>query len=133
MLGELIGETTGKIAGQRIVDLEGPTIETNVSSTGTLSGVPVTELLTYIAGPTSKGVIHGIGKGVINTQDGDIATFTGEGIGRFDTNGVLKWRGAIFFHTNSIGKLEFLNDMVGIFEAEVDTSGNFTDKTWEWK
>jgi len=72
MLGELIGETTGKIAGQRIVELEGPTIETNVSSTGTLSGVPVTELLTYIAGPTSKGVIHGIGKGVINTQDGDI-------------------------------------------------------------
>ena len=133
MLGELIGETTGKITGQRIVDLEGPTIETNVSSTGTLRGVPVTELLTYIAGPTSKGVIHGIGKGVINTQDGDIATFTGEGIGRFDTSSVLKWRGAIFFHTNSIGKLEFLNDVVGIFEAEVDTSGNFTDKTWEWK
>lgn len=132
MLGELIGETTGKISGQRVIDLEGPTIETNVSSTGTLKGVPVTETLTYVAGPTSKGIIHGIGKGVINTQDGEIATFTGEGIGRFDS-GVLKWRGALFFHTNSVGKLQFLNNMVGVFESNVDTDWNFIDKVWEWK
>lgn len=39
MLGELIGETTGKLSGQRVVDLEGPTIETNVSSIGTLKDV----------------------------------------------------------------------------------------------
>jgi hypothetical protein len=70
MLGELIGETTGKMSGQRVIDLEGPTIETNVSSMGTLNGVHVTETLTYVAGPTSKGIIHGIGKGVINTKDG---------------------------------------------------------------
>ena len=133
MLGELIGETTGKMSGQRVIDLEGPTIETNVSSIGTLKGVSVTETLTYAAGPTSKGVIHGIGKGVVNTEDGEIATFTGEGIGRFDSTGVLKWRGAIFFHTNSTGKLEFLNNLVGVFESNVDANGNFTDKIWEWK
>jgi hypothetical protein len=32
MLGELIGETTGKTSGQRVFDLEGPAIETNVST-----------------------------------------------------------------------------------------------------
>ena len=133
MLGELIGETTGKMSGQRVIDLEGPTIETNVSSMGTLKGVQVTETLTYVAGPTSKGIIHGIGKGVINTKDGQIATFTGEGIGRFDSTGVLKWRGALFFHTNSEGSLQFLDNMVGVFESDVDTNGNFTDKIWEWK
>ena len=133
MLGELIGETTGKMSGQRVIDLEGPTVETNVSSMGTLNGVQVTETLTFVSGPTSEGVIHGIGKGIINTKDGQIATFTGEGIGRFDSTGVLKWRGALFFHTNSEGNLQFLDNMVGVFESDVDALGNFTDKIWEWK
>jgi hypothetical protein len=62
-----------------------------------------------------------------------VATYTGEGIGRFDSSGNLRWRGAIFFKTTSTGKLEFLNNIVGVFEAEVDSQGNFSDKTWEWK
>ncbi|MDW0142327.1 MAG: hypothetical protein QOK82_04335 [Nitrososphaeraceae archaeon] len=133
MLGELIGETKGKISNRNVVSVEGPTIETTVASSGTLKGVQVNEILTYVASPSSKGILHGIGKGVINTQDGEIATFTGEGIGRFDASGLLTWRGAIFFHTSSEGKLEFLNNKVGVFEAQVDSQGNFTDKTWEWE
>lgn len=133
MLGELIGETKGKISNQNVVSVEGPTIETTVSSSGTLKGVQVNEMLTYVASPSSKGILHGIGKGVINTLDGEIATYTGEGIGRFDASGLLTWRGAIFFHSSSQGKLEFLNNKVGVFEAQVDSQGNFTDKTWEWE
>ncbi|MDW0127501.1 MAG: hypothetical protein QOK87_03920 [Nitrososphaeraceae archaeon] len=133
MLGELIGETKGKISNRNVVSVEGPTIETTVASSGTLKGVQVNEILTYVASPSSKGILHGIGRGVINTQDGEIATFTGEGIGRFDASGLLTWRGAIFFHTSSEGKLEFLNNKVGVFEAQVDSQGNFTDKTWEWE
>ena len=133
MLGELIGETKGKISNRNVVSVEGPTIETTISSSGTLNGVQVNEILTYVASPSSKGILLGIGKGVINTQDGEIATFTGEGIGRFDASGLLTWRGAIFFHTSSDGKLEFLNNKVGVFEAQVDSQGNFTDKTWEWE
>ncbi|MFZ0628336.1 MAG: hypothetical protein WAM16_03450 [Nitrososphaeraceae archaeon] len=133
MLGELIGETKGKISNRNVVSVEGPTIETTVASSGTLKGVQVNEILTYVASPSSKGILHGIGRGVINTQDGEIATFTGEGIGRFDASGLLTWRGAIFFHTSSEGKLEFLNNKVGVFEAQVDSQGNFEDKTWEWE
>ena len=47
-------------------------------------------------------------------------------------SGTLKWRGAIFF-TGSTGKLGSLNNQVGVFEAQVDHEGNFSDKTWEWK
>ena len=133
MLGELIGETKGKISNRNVVSVEGPTIETTVASSGTLKGVQVNEILTYVASPSSKGILHGIGRGVINTQDGEIATFTGEGIGRFDASGLLTWRGAIFFHTSSEGKLEFLNNKVGVFEAQVDSQGNFADETWEWE
>lgn len=54
----------------------------------------------------------------------------GEGIGTMTPSGI-KWRGAIFL-TKSTGKLEFLNNMVAIFEAEIDPEGNFS-KSWEWK
>lgn len=64
--------------------------------------------------------------------DSEMATFTGEGIGRITNNGV-KWRGAIFYRTASTGKLSILNNVVGVFEVEVDSEGNFTEKVWEWK
>jgi hypothetical protein len=88
-----------------------------------------------VANTSSKGVLHGVGNGIITTQDGDLATYTGEGIGRYDASGVLDWRGAIFFEASSEGegKLGFLNNLVGVFEAQVDAEGNFTDKIWEWK
>jgi hypothetical protein len=133
MLGDLIGEMEGKISSQRVIDVEGPTMETSVLASGSLKGVPVTEILTYVANPTSKGVLHGVGNGLITTEDGDIATYTGEGIGKVDASGLLKWRGAIFFEASSEGKLDSLNNIVGVFEAQVDAQGNFTDKTWEWK
>lgn len=133
MLGDLIGEMKGKVTYVKVADVEGPTMETSVSASGTLKGVQVTETLTYMASPASQGVLHGVGNGVIQSSDGEIAAYTGEGIGRYDASGILKWRGAVFFQTNSGGKLEFLNNIVGVFEAQVDTQGNFTDKTWEWK
>jgi hypothetical protein len=133
MLGELIGEMEGKVSSQRVIDVKGPTMETSVTASGRLRGVQVTETLTYVANTSSKGVLHGVGNGIITTEDGDIATYTGEGIGKFDASGVLNWRGAIFFETSSEEKLGFLNNIVAVFEAQVDAQGNFTDKTWEWK
>jgi hypothetical protein len=133
MLGELIGEMEGKVSSQRVFDVKGPTMETSVTASGRLRGVQVIETLTYVANTSSKGVLHGVGNGIITTEEGDIATYTGEGIGRSNASGVLKWRGAVFFETSSEGKLGFLNNIVGVFESQVDAQGNFTDKTWEWK
>jgi hypothetical protein len=117
MLGELIGEMEGKVSSQRVIDVKGPTMETSVTASGRLRGVQVTETLTYVANTSSKGVLHGVGNGIITT----------------DASGVLNWRGAIFFETSSEEKLGFLNNIVAVFEAQVDAQGNFTDKTWEWK
>ena len=47
----------------------------------------------------------------------------------------IKWHGAIFL-TKSTGKLEFLDNMVTIFEAEIDREGIFQrrlEKGREWK
>ncbi len=62
----------------------------------------------------------------------EMATETGEGIGVFNSSGV-KWRGAIFYKTSSTGRLASINNVVGVFEADVDTDGNFSLKSWEWK
>ena len=133
MLGELIGENQGKISSQRVIDVRGPTMETSIIASGRLGSVRVTETLTYMANTSSKGILHGVGSGIITTLEGDLATYTGEGIGRYDASSVLNWRGAIFFATSSEGKLGFINNLVGVFEAQVDGQGNFTDKIWEWK
>jgi hypothetical protein len=133
MLGEFIGELKGKITSQRVLSVEGPRMETSISATGNLRGAQVTETLTYVASQTSKGVLHGVGNGVIMSTEGELVTYTGEGIGKFDSSGTLKWRGAIFFTSESTGRLSSLNNLVGVFEAQVDAEGNFSDKTWEWK
>jgi hypothetical protein len=41
MLGEQYGELKGKITGQRVLDVEGPTIETSVSASETMKGVSI--------------------------------------------------------------------------------------------
>ena len=65
-LGELIIELSGKITGQRVLDVEGPTLETSVATKGTIRGVQVQDIITFIGRPTAeKGVLHGLGQGVI--------------------------------------------------------------------
>ena len=150
MLGEQYAEVRGKITGQRVLDVEGPTIETSVSVSGTMKGIPVQEMLTFIGIPTTeKGVIHGVGKGVVmalgdaveGEGEPEMVTYTGEGIGRLSAGGSIKWRGSIFYRKQYYsrisgeggGKLAFLNNMVGLFETEIDAAGNFYEKAWEWK
>jgi hypothetical protein len=96
--------------------------------------------ITFVGTPTTeKGVIHGVGKGVLMTTGGreggepEMATYTGEGIGRMDSSGSIRWRGSVFSRSPSGGKLSFLNNMIGIFESEIDAAGNFYEKVWEWK
>lgn len=55
MLGELISEINGKITGRRVLDLEGPTIETSVSTSGSVTGIRVNESITFVARPVSAG------------------------------------------------------------------------------
>jgi len=42
-------------------------------------------------------------------------------------------RGAHFNRTSSTGKLAFLDNLVAVFEHDVNESGNVSNKYWEWK
>jgi hypothetical protein len=65
--------------------------------------------------------------------ESEVATVTGEGFGRISPSGSSRWRGSLFYTTPSAGKLAFLNNVVGVFESEVDAEENMTEKVWEWK
>jgi hypothetical protein len=137
MLGELIFESKGKITGQRVLSVENgiPKLEVSVTGTGIFNGnLDVTETWTYWTIQRTDGTSYGEGKGVIMTKDGgEVATATGHGEGRMTESGKMKYSGTNFYETNSKNKLAFLNHLIGVNEYNVDRSGNYENKLWEWK
>jgi hypothetical protein len=136
-LGELIGEDRGKMTGERVLDVQVPKMETSFTMEGNYRGTLCTDVGTYTSLLREGGVLYGEGQGIVTTKDGQgIATWTGQGIGRFIGPGRVSFRGSLFFRTPSMsqgGKLSYLNNIVGVFEYEVDEAGNCSSKTWEWK
>jgi hypothetical protein len=82
LLGEQIAELKGKVTGQRVLNSEGPSIETAISFDGTYKGTSSKMYVTFVGRPTSTGVIHGEGHGVVMAGESDVATFTADGFGR---------------------------------------------------
>lgn len=79
MLGDQIAELKGKITGQRILDVEGPTMETTVSIEGSFMGTQVKQHMTYISKPLSPGVIHGKAKGIMMAGESEMVVSVGRG------------------------------------------------------
>ena len=90
MLGEQIAQLKGKIMVQRVLDAQGPTMETSVSASGSVKGTQVNETLTFMAKPTSPGVLQGVGQGVLMADESEIISYIGEGIGILTSSGGVK-------------------------------------------
>ncbi|HEY7110499.1 MAG TPA: hypothetical protein VH415_13825 [Nitrososphaeraceae archaeon] len=131
MIGKQIGEIKGKATGQRVLDADAPAMETSVTASGNFGGSPVNVILTYTSKLVTKGVLHGWGNGVMMTPEGDVASYTGEAIGKIDSSGSISWRGSLFYNSSASGKLASLRNVVAVLEAEVSAQGNFIEKTWE--
>jgi hypothetical protein len=135
MLGEQIGEVTGQITGMRVLPDEGhgAKVEVSFQQSGTLLGVHVNDMGTYISVTRPDGTLFGDGQGVTMTEDGEMATWRGQGVGRFTGRGSgVSYRGAVYFQTTS-ERLARLNGMAVVFEYESDESGKTTAKDYEWK
>jgi hypothetical protein len=134
MLGDLLYEQKGKITSQRVLDAgPEPKMETSFAGSANYRGTDGTEIGTYQTTFRPEGVLYGEGHGVITTKDGEIATWTGSGIGRFTGQGKIRFHGPLFYRTHSTGKLAFLNNLVGVYETQIDENQNFLYKVWEWK
>ena len=131
MLGDLIYEANGKVVGYRVLDAEGHKIEVYHYEKRNFEGRNRNYRYSDILG----GAYYNEGNGLLMIKDdvNELATWTGQGIAHYSGS---KGRdvGSVFCHAGSTtGLLAFLNNMVGVFEYEVDENGNSGGKIWEWK
>jgi len=133
MLGELIGEMRGKRTARRVVSVDGGfKVEVSFEDSGKMLGIDVNDIGTYWAASRPDGSLYGEGQGVLLARDGEVATWKGQGVGKFVGGGAVSYRGALYYSTAS-PKLARLNTIAGVFEFEVDANGNTQTKMWEWK
>jgi hypothetical protein len=134
MLGDKIGQETGKVISQRVLPNPGggPKMETSFRATGTLFGVKETVTGTYVADVRPDGTLFGDGNGIVMGSKGETATWTGSGVGTIRKDGSVSYRGAIYYQSSS-SKWTRLNRVAAVFEYEVDAEGNTVGHVWEWK
>ena len=132
MLGDQIGEETGKVTGFRVLDAKGPKVEVTIQTKGKVLGSDYQGRTTYWSEMQPGGFLYGEGQGMYMTQDGDVAVWKGQGTGKINPGGGASYRGAIHFMSAS-GKISKLAGTVGVFEHSTDANDNVTSKFWEWK
>ncbi len=134
MQGDKIGEESGKVTSRRVLPNPGgsPKIETNAQTDVTLLGVKATNTITYWSVVRPDGSLYGEGQGIAMSKEGDLATWVGQGVGVFNKDGSVSYRGAVYYQTSS-PKWSRLNTVAAIFEHEADAEGNVRSQLWEWK
>jgi hypothetical protein len=131
MLGSVISETTGKRIVRRVLGTDPPKVEVSFEDRSTMLGVATTGFGTYTSVVRADSSIYGEGEGLTMTQDGEVVAWKGSGQGKLGPGGSLSYSGILYFQTAS-QKLAQLNSAPGVFEYEVDPSGNTHSKVWAW-
>jgi len=133
MLGELISESRGKRTSRRVLSASpGFKVEVSFEADGKLLGIGAHTIATYWSEGRPDGSMYGEGQAVVITQDGEAATWKGQGVGKILADGSVSYRGAVYYSTVS-PKLARLNTVAVVFEFEVDANGDTREKSWEWK
>lgn len=132
-LGEAIEEETGKIVSRRVLDAQTMKLEHNFTAMGRMKGIEGTDTGTYVSHALPDGSLYGEGQGIFMSKDGEAVAWKGQGLGILTAQGKVRFRGSLFFSTQSRGKLASMNNIVGVFEHEGDMEGNISSKVWEWK
>src|ERR1700730_1893762 len=117
MLGEKIGEETGKVTLQRTLASAGggPRMETSFQATGSILGVGHKTTGTYTSEKRPDGTLYGEGQGIVMTSEGGRGTGIVRGVIRIKNVESVSYRGAIYYQT-SAAKWARLNGMAAVFE-----------------
>lgn len=134
MLGEKLGGITGSITFQRVIRDDGGELklETSFQATGTLLGVEVGDVGTYVTVVRPDGTQYSEGRGIMTTTDGRRATWTGHGLGRSGEGGTASHRGSLCFQTMPEDWAR-LGDVLVLLEYGVAADGTIHSDYWEWK
>ena len=136
MLGEQIGELTGKITGTRVLpgdDYRYVKMEVSYQQSGQVYGVQAMDVGTYTVFERVPGQLYGEGQGI--TQGGsEGAIWRGHGVGKMAGQGMsMSFRFSLAYQSGPSGALSRLNDVLVIGEHEADEAGNVKTRIWEWK
>jgi hypothetical protein len=136
MLGDKIGELTGRVTGTRVLrgdDYRYIKMEITIQQTGQLFGQNAMDIGTYTIFERVPGQVYGEGQGM--TQIGaDGAIWNGHGVGSATGEGMAtSIRFSIAYQAGTSGGLARLNQVLVIGEHEVDAEGNTKTTFWEWK
>lgn len=134
MIGDVIGELTGKIVGQRVIRCHsGETkLERSMESKGKILGADVTLIATMKLKERWQGGMEAEGNGIMMTASGEKVILHGSGISIPGKGPGMSQRGVRYAQTTS-PSLKRLNNVAIVFEIEVMPDGTVHDKMWEWK
>jgi hypothetical protein len=138
-LGDPFFVEQGKIIGQRVLTVTPqPQIEFSFMANATINnGDDVINAIntgTSVSTLNADGTFRGEGKGILRTEGGEVATWTNQVVGNFTSEGTIITRGVGFWSTPpTTGELAFMNDMITVFEVQIDMEGNLSAREWEWR
>jgi hypothetical protein len=137
MLGDKIGELTGRVTGMRVLpgnDYRYIKMEITIQQSGQFFGADAMDIGTYTIFERVPGQIYGEGQGITSSADGESAIWNGHGVGRATGQGMgTSIRFSIAYQAGPSGQLSRLNQVLVIGEHEVDDDGNTRTTFWEWK
>ena len=134
MLGELIGELTGKVVGQRVIRSHSGElkIERSLEEKGKILGMDVTFVATVMMRERPQGGMFTHGNGIMMTMKGEKVTLHGSGITTVMKGPGMSLRGVRYAQSSS-PSFSRLNNVALAFEIEIMPDGTMHDKMWEWK
>jgi hypothetical protein len=134
MIGDMIGELTGKVVSQRVIrrhhnELK---IEKSMESKGKILGMDVTFISTVKFRERPQGGMYVDGNGIMMTMKGEKVVLHGSGISIPGKGPGMSMRGIRYAQTTS-PSFSRLNNVSLLFEIEAAPDGITHDKMWEWK
>ena len=130
----------GRIIGQRVLAVSPqPQLEFSFMANASINNDDddgVTNAIntgTSVSTLNADGTFRGEGQGILRTQGGGVATWTNQVVGSITSEGTIVTRGVGIWSTPSTtGELAFMNNMITVFEVQIDREGNLSAREWEW-
>jgi hypothetical protein len=134
MLGERLGESSGKIIGIRVLPSEGQQVwlEVSFQGRGTMLGQAITDTGTYRQTFRPGGILSGEGHLLVMTDTGDVADWVGGGVGRQTGPGYQASFGVWGSFSSAGGPLSRVADVADVAEYEVEEDGSYRWTMWAW-
>ncbi|MGY1643810.1 hypothetical protein ACI782_22105 [Geodermatophilus sp. SYSU D00703] len=134
MLGDRLGESSGKFTTVRVLPSEGQQVwlEAPFQGRGTLLGQEITDTGTYRQTFRPGRVLSGEGHVLMMAANGDVADWVGGGVGRQTGPGYQASFGVWGSCPSATGLLGRLAEVAHVLEYEVTEDGSYHWTMWAW-